>query len=126
MVNKSRAAGGRFIRNGPTYFLTDLLIFADGTLECRDRADLDEYDRSWSRDGLPRISNRICKLRLTTSRAGASTSRRCGRQPRISSERSPTRSIDRGYGSNAPGTRSTNSASMPRPPVIQAGVVGML
>lgn len=30
-----------FIRNGPAYFLTDLLIFADGALNCWDWVDLD-------------------------------------------------------------------------------------
>jgi predicted NAD-dependent protein-ADP-ribosyltransferase YbiA (DUF1768 family) len=30
-----------FIRNGPTYFLTDLLIFADGAINCWDWVDLD-------------------------------------------------------------------------------------
>jgi predicted NAD-dependent protein-ADP-ribosyltransferase YbiA (DUF1768 family) len=30
-----------FIRNGPTYFLTDLLVFADGAINCWDWVDLD-------------------------------------------------------------------------------------
>src|SRR2546430_11231138 len=30
-----------FIRNGSTYFLTDLLVFADGAINCWDWVDLD-------------------------------------------------------------------------------------
>jgi predicted NAD-dependent protein-ADP-ribosyltransferase YbiA (DUF1768 family) len=40
-----------FIRNGPTYFLTDLLVFADGAINCWDWVDLDglreKLERGW-------------------------------------------------------------------------------
>jgi predicted NAD-dependent protein-ADP-ribosyltransferase YbiA (DUF1768 family) len=34
-----------FIRNGPTYFLTDLLVFADGAINCWEWVDLDGLRR---------------------------------------------------------------------------------